>query len=79
MSVNERLHAAAAAVDQLRHRAAVRAGQRGRRLDGEGLRRRATSPLTWGVVAGLVVGKFVGITGATRSAAAAARAAARRG
>ena len=27
------------------------------------------SPLTWGVVAGLVVGKFIGITGATATGA----------
>ncbi|WP_018334469.1 Na+/H+ antiporter NhaA [Actinomycetospora chiangmaiensis] len=37
----------------------------GVRLDGETLRAAATSPLTWGVVLGLVVGKFVGISGAT--------------
>jgi len=34
-------------------------------LTGETLRAAATSPLTWGVVLGLVVGKFVGISGAT--------------
>ncbi|GAA4778025.1 Na+/H+ antiporter NhaA [Actinomycetospora chlora] len=34
-------------------------------LTGETLRAAATSPLTWGVVLGLVLGKFVGITGAT--------------
>ncbi|MHC1562750.1 Na+/H+ antiporter NhaA [Actinomycetospora sp. C-140] len=34
-------------------------------LTGEVLRAAATSPLTWGIVLGLVVGKFVGITGAT--------------
>jgi Na+/H+ antiporter NhaA len=34
-------------------------------LDAETLGAALTSPITWGVVAGLVVGKFVGITGAT--------------
>jgi protein-disulfide isomerase len=34
-------------------------------LDGATLVAAATSPLTWGIVVGLVVGKFVGISGAT--------------
>lgn len=34
-------------------------------LDGETLLAAARSPLTWGVVAGLVAGKLIGITGAT--------------
>ena len=34
-------------------------------LDGPTLAAAAASPLTWGIVLGLVVGKFVGITGAT--------------
>ena len=37
----------------------------GVKLDGESLMNALRSPLTWGVVAGLVVGKFIGITGAT--------------
>jgi Na+/H+ antiporter NhaA/predicted DsbA family dithiol-disulfide isomerase len=37
----------------------------GVRLDSESVAVALRSPLTWGVVAGLVVGKFVGITGAT--------------
>lgn len=37
----------------------------GVRLDSASLTAAARSPLTWGIVAGLVVGKFVGITGAT--------------
>ncbi|WP_234809570.1 Na+/H+ antiporter NhaA [Mycolicibacterium tusciae] len=37
----------------------------GVRLDAESLSAAARSPLTWGIVAGLVVGKFIGITGAT--------------
>jgi Na+/H+ antiporter NhaA len=37
----------------------------GVRLDPATLADAVVSPLTWGVVAGLVVGKFVGITGAT--------------
>jgi len=34
-------------------------------LNGETLRAAAHSPLTWGIVAGLVIGKLVGITGMT--------------
>ncbi|TDN92306.1 Na+/H+ antiporter NhaA [Microbacterium sp. BK668] len=34
-------------------------------LDPETIRDAVTSPVAWGIVAGLVVGKFVGITGAT--------------
>ena len=37
----------------------------GVQLDGETLAAAVRSPLTWGVVAGLVVGKLIGITGAT--------------
>jgi Na+/H+ antiporter NhaA len=37
----------------------------GVRLDLATLSEAVSSPLTWGVIAGLVVGKFVGITGAT--------------
>jgi Na+/H+ antiporter NhaA len=37
----------------------------GVRLDAASLAAAARSPLTWGIVAGLVVGKFIGITGAT--------------
>ncbi len=37
----------------------------GVRFDLETIEMAATSPLTWGVIAGLVVGKFVGITAAT--------------
>jgi Na+/H+ antiporter NhaA len=37
----------------------------GVRLDSQSVIAALRSPLTWGVVAGLVVGKFVGITGAT--------------
>lgn len=37
----------------------------GVRFDLETVEMAATSPLTWGVIAGLVVGKFVGITAAT--------------
>ncbi|HEX6366738.1 MAG TPA: Na+/H+ antiporter NhaA [Agromyces sp.] len=37
----------------------------GVRLDPTTLAQAAVSPLTWGVVAGLVIGKFVGIAGAT--------------
>lgn len=37
----------------------------GVRLDGPMLAAAAVSPLTWGIIAGLVIGKFIGITGAT--------------
>ncbi|KRD05667.1 sodium:proton antiporter [Mycobacterium sp. Root265] len=37
----------------------------GVRLDAQSLSTALQSPLTWGIVAGLVIGKFVGITGAT--------------
>ncbi|MGH3674963.1 MAG: Na+/H+ antiporter NhaA [Mycobacterium sp.] len=37
----------------------------GVRLDEEAISAAARSPLTWGIVAGLVLGKFVGVTGAT--------------
>lgn len=37
----------------------------GVRFDMETIREAAGSPLTWGIIAGLVVGKFVGITAAT--------------
>ncbi|BDX34662.1 Na(+)/H(+) antiporter NhaA 2 [Mycobacterium antarcticum] len=37
----------------------------GVRLDGETMSAAVRSPLTWGVITGLVVGKFIGITGAT--------------
>jgi len=37
----------------------------GVRLDAQSLSAAARSPLTWGIVAGLVLGKFIGITSAT--------------
>jgi Na+/H+ antiporter NhaA len=37
----------------------------GVRLDAASVSAAARSPLTWGIVAGLVLGKFIGITGAT--------------
>ena len=37
----------------------------GVRLDADSVMAALRSPLTWGIVAGLVVGKFIGITGAT--------------
>ena len=37
----------------------------GVRLDGDSVIAALRSPLTWGIVAGLVIGKFIGITGAT--------------
>ena len=37
----------------------------GVRLDADSVAAALRSPLTWGIVAGLVIGKFIGITGAT--------------
>ena len=37
----------------------------GVRLDAASLSAAARSPLTWGIIAGLVLGKFIGISGAT--------------
>lgn len=65
ISINERLQTAvgpAVSFVILPLFALVNAGVR---LDGPSLTAALRSPLTWGIVAGLVVGKFVGITGAT--------------
>ena len=50
-------------VDQLRHRAAVRARQRRRRHRRAVLARAFTSPITLGILVGYVVGKPIGIAG----------------
>ncbi|MCV7054186.1 Na+/H+ antiporter NhaA [Mycolicibacterium gilvum] len=65
ISINERLQTAVSPVVSfviLPLFALVNAGVL---LDGPSLTAALRSPLTWGIVAGLVVGKFVGITGAT--------------
>ena len=55
---------------RLRDRAAVRARQRRRRLRRRRPRRRALEPRsTWAIVAGLVLGKLLGVAGATARAA----------
>ena len=48
-------------MDELRDRAAVRAGQRGIHLTGTLLSHAATSPITWGIAIGYVVGKPIGV------------------
>ncbi len=45
----------------------------GVRLDADSVTAALRSPLTWGIVAGLVIGKFIGITGATGSCSAPGR------
>lgn len=65
ISINERLQTSvgpAVAFVVLPLFALVNAGVR---LDEQSLSTALRSPLTWGIVAGLVIGKFVGITGAT--------------
>ncbi|VEG51384.1 sodium/proton antiporter, NhaA family [Mycolicibacterium aurum] len=65
ISINERLQAAVGPTVSfviLPLFALVNAGVL---LNGESLTTALRSPLTWGVVAGLVIGKFIGITGAT--------------
>jgi len=65
ISINERLQAAVGPTVSfviLPLFALVNAGVL---LDSQSLMTALRSPLTWGIVAGLVIGKFVGITGAT--------------
>ena len=54
-----------APVDELRHRAPVRPGERRRPVTADALSAAASSPITYGVVLGLVVGKPIGIAGFT--------------
>ena len=57
--------APAARRHRLRGRPAVRARQRGRHFGGGSARRRRDSRVAWAVAAGLVLGKLLGIAGAT--------------
>ena len=50
-------------MDQLRHRAAVRPGQRGIVINGAFLARAYTSPITLGIIAAYIVGKPIGVAG----------------
>ncbi|KUI23645.1 Na+/H+ antiporter NhaA [Mycobacterium sp. GA-2829] len=65
ISINERLQTAVGPYVSFVVLPIFALANAGVRLTGETLGTAMTSPLTWGVVAGLVVGKFVGITGAT--------------
>lgn len=65
ISINERLQASFAPYISFLILPIFALANAGVRLDGETLAGAAGSPLTWGVVAGLVVGKTVGITAAT--------------
>jgi Na+/H+ antiporter NhaA len=65
ISINERLQTAFAPYVSFLVLPVFALANAGVRLDGATLSAAARSPLTWGIVAGLVVGKFVGITGAT--------------
>lgn len=65
ISVNERLHRLWQPWSSLLIVPLFAVANAGVRLDGHTLAQAARSPLTWGVVAGLVLGKTVGITGAS--------------
>ncbi len=65
ISVNERLQLAFGPVVSYLVLPLFALANAGVRLDGDSLSAAVRSPLTWGVVAGLVAGKLVGITGAT--------------
>lgn len=65
ISINERLQTAVGPYVSFLILPIFALANAGVRLTGETLGAAARSPLTWGVVAGLVIGKFVGITGAT--------------
>ena len=65
ISINERLQSAWAPYIDFIVLPIFALANAGVRLDPETLGAAVSSPITWGIVAGLVVGKFVGITGAT--------------
>ncbi|MCL3820279.1 Na+/H+ antiporter NhaA [Aeromicrobium wangtongii] len=65
ISINERLHRSFAPYIAFVILPVFALANAGVVLDGPTLERALSSSLTWGVVAGLVVGKLVGITGAT--------------
>ena len=65
ISINERLQAAWSPYIAFIVLPIFALANAGVRLDPETLSAAVSSPLTWGIVAGLVIGKFVGITGAT--------------
>ncbi|MBX7431942.1 Na+/H+ antiporter NhaA [Mycobacterium sp. Y57] len=65
ISINERLQTAVGPIVSFGILPLFALVNAGVRLDAESLATALRSPLTWGIVAGLVVGKFVGITAAT--------------
>ncbi|AFM15251.1 sodium/proton antiporter, NhaA family [Mycolicibacterium chubuense NBB4] len=65
ISINERLQTAVGPVVSFGILPLFALVNAGVRLDSESLGAALGSSLTWGIVAGLVIGKFVGITGAT--------------
>ncbi|MFE6256716.1 Na+/H+ antiporter NhaA [Agromyces sp. NPDC057865] len=65
ISINERLQSAWAPYIDFLVLPIFALANAGVRLDPETLSAAVSSPLTWGIIAGLVIGKFVGITGAT--------------
>ena len=65
ISINERLQTSYAPFVNFLVLPVFALANAGVRLSGETLASAAASPLTWGVIAGLVVGKLVGIFGAT--------------
>lgn len=65
ISINERLQTSVGPVVSFLILPLFALVNAGVRLDAESLGAALASPLTWGIVAGLVLGKFFGITGAT--------------
>ena len=65
ISINERLQSSYGPYVSLLILPVFALANAGVRLDGETLAAAAASRLTWGIIAGLVIGKTVGITGAT--------------
>ncbi|MFT2817132.1 Na+/H+ antiporter NhaA [Leifsonia sp. A12D58] len=65
LSINDRLQAAYAPYITFLVLPIFALANAGVRLDEATLSAALTSPLSWGIVAGLVLGKFIGITGAT--------------
>ncbi|MCC3276699.1 Na+/H+ antiporter NhaA [Arthrobacter sp. zg-Y20] len=65
ISINERLHSAYTPYVDYAILPLFALANAGVRLDGQSLLRAAQSPLAWGIVCGLVLGKFIGIFGAS--------------
>ena len=65
ISINERLQTAVGPYVSFLVLPLFALANAGVRLDADSVTAALRSPLTWGIVAGLVIGKFIGITGAT--------------